>query len=68
MTSNTPSPRTATTAGPFACGSQTRPTSVPLRSILGEKIFYRQCRHGRVLALSRIGHAEIAADPIGEDQ
>ena len=29
VTSKTPSPRTATTAGPFACGSQTRPTSVP---------------------------------------
>ena len=29
LTSKTPSPRTATTAGPPASGSQTRPTSVP---------------------------------------
>ncbi|MGY2934692.1 hypothetical protein ACVWZ6_004294 [Bradyrhizobium sp. GM6.1] len=39
VTSNTPSPRTATTAGPFACGSQTRPTSVPRVPSSGRRSF-----------------------------
>ena len=39
VTSNTPSLRTATTAGPASCGSQTRPTSVPLVPSSGRTSF-----------------------------
>ena len=38
LTSKTPSPRTATTAGPPASGSQTRPTSVPTGAVLRQDI------------------------------
>ncbi|MGY4435924.1 hypothetical protein ACVWWO_008401 [Bradyrhizobium sp. F1.13.1] len=37
------------------------------RAVLGKKVLYRQCRHGRILAL--FGSAALAeADHIGEDQ
>ena len=39
VTSNTPSSRTTTTAGPCACGRNTRPTSVPLVPSSGRTSF-----------------------------
>lgn len=40
----------------------------PLRSILGEKVFNGQCRHGKRSSLFLGSAAFAAADPIGEDQ
>jgi hypothetical protein len=39
VTSKTPSSRTTTTAGPLACGSQTRPTSAPFVPSSGRRSF-----------------------------
>ena len=68
VTSNTPSLRTATTAGPFACGSQTRPTSVPFVPSSGRRSLTVNVVMAGVLAVSKDRPLSQAADPIGEDQ
>jgi hypothetical protein len=54
VTSNTPSPRTATTAGPSTSGRQTRPTSVPSvpssgRTVSGVKVIMAARSPGRLV-------------------